>query len=123
MFLTVQSWAETAKLVCKHYVTADFEFCTVTLTVLPDGTLKSPASINHQGSVQSSALAQKPTEDGQKYRLFLDADKPGKEIEMIIEDDKNAEGKYPAVLINHEAPFAKEMYGDCIESTEHPSKT
>lgn len=113
---SIQSLAQTGKLVCKHYVVNDIEFCTVTLTVLQDGSLKSPAQINHQGSVQPSVLIEKPTQEGQLYRLYLDADKPGKEIEMVVQETKNQEGQYPAVLINHEAPFAKEMYGTCLES-------
>lgn len=108
--------SSTKKLVCKHYVTNEIEFCTVTLTVLEDGSLESTANINHQGINQKSVIAEKELVEGDLYRLFLDADKPGQEIEMVITSQKNGNGEYPAVLINHEAPFAKEMHGTCTES-------
>lgn len=106
----------TKKLVCKHYVVNQIEFCTVTLTVLEDGSIESPVNVNHQGSNQKSVINEIELQEGDLYRLLLDADKPGHEIEMVVSSLKNETGEYPAVLINHEAPFAKEMHGTCTEN-------
>lgn len=115
-FLSSLGWGETKKLVCKHYVVNQIEFCTVTLTLLEDGSIESPVNINHQGSNQKSVIKEIELQEGDWYRLLLDADKPGHEIEMVISSLKKENGEYPAVLINHEAPFAKEMHGTCTEN-------
>jgi len=90
-------------------------FCTVTLKELEDGSLDSPVRIEHQGQPQSSVIREVDRKAGELYHLWLDADKPGQEIEMIVKNTPNNKGEYPAVLINPEASFAKEMKGICTE--------
>jgi hypothetical protein len=107
--------ASTYNLECQHYVTNEFPFCSVTLTVLEDGKLSSRATIEHQGQSHPSFIQELDLESGQLFHLNLDADLPGQEIEMIIDEKSDAQGKYPAVLINNQAPFAKEMHGTCIK--------
>ena len=109
--LTVRG--EVRKLICVHTVMDLAPFCTVTLKELEDGTLESPVLIEHQGQPQHSMIREVKVESGEMYHLFLDADKPGQEIEMIVENINNENGEYPAVLINHEVPFAQEMKGTC----------
>lgn len=106
----------TKKLVCKHYVVNQIEFCTVTLTIREDGSIESPVNVNHQGSNQKSMINEIELQEGDLYRLLLDADKPGHEIEMVVSSLKNETGEYPAVLINHQVPFGKEMHGTCREN-------
>jgi len=98
---------------CTHYVTGDIPFCTVSLNVLENGALDSHAEINHQGQKFQTVLEELPAQSGEWFRLNLDSDKPGKEIEMRIRQTESGQGPFPAVLINHEAPFAKEMKGTC----------
>lgn len=103
------------QVVCQHYVVQDIPFCKVTLKVSEDGKLASTAEIDHQGQVFTSQIQELSLESDQRFHLYLDADKPGKEIEMIVRNAQNEKGEHKAVLINHEAPFAKEMHGICIE--------
>lgn len=107
------------KLTCIHTVMDLAPFCTVTLKELEDGTLESPVLIEHQGQPQHSMIREVKLEPGEKYHLLLDANKPGQEIEMIVESTTNENGEYLAVLINHEVPFAQEMKGSCQEILFH----
>jgi hypothetical protein len=107
------SLAEPEQLFCRYFVYGDMEFCNVTLKVREDGSLESPAKVNHQGSSYQSVIAEKELQEGDLYRLFLDADKPGHELELAIKDSKNENGEHSSVLINHQVPFAKEMLGIC----------
>ena len=107
--------ASSYQWACDHYVTADIPFCSVTLTVLEDGKLSSRATIDHQGQTHSSVLQELELQPGQLFHLNLDADLPGQEIEMIIEENSDGQEKYPAVLINNQVPFAKEMHGTCVK--------
>jgi len=115
LFFSVTGQAISRKLVCVHTVMNLGPFCTVTLKELEDGSLESPVHIEHQGQPQSSIIEEVDVKPGELYHLFLDADKPGKEIEMVVKNTTNEKGEYPAVLINHEATFAKEMKGVCKE--------
>ena len=105
------SWARS--LHCTHYVTPTTPFCSVTLEVLDDGTLDKHAEIEHYGQKMQTILAPLPTKENQWFHLNLDSDKPGKEIEMIIDHSANGQAPFPAVLINPEVPFGKEMKGTC----------
>ena len=106
--------ASTQQWVCDHYVTPEIPFCSVTLTLLENGKLSSRATIEHQGQTHPSVIQELDVLPGQLFHLNLDADLPGQEIEMIVEEQSNETGKFPAVLINHQAPFAKEMHGVCL---------
>lgn len=99
---------------CTHYVTGEIPFCTVALKILENGSLDSQAEINHQGQKFQSILEELPAQSGEWFRLNLDADKPGKEIEMRIQQTATGQGLFPAVLINNEVPFGKEMKGSCV---------
>ncbi|NBX75595.1 MAG: hypothetical protein EBQ92_03510 [Proteobacteria bacterium] len=114
-FFSLTGQAVSRKLVCVHTVMDLAPFCTVTLKELEDGSVENPVQIEHQGKPMSSLIQEVDLKPGELYHLFLDADKPGKEIEMIVKSTANEKGEYPAVLINHEAPFAKEMKGACTE--------
>jgi hypothetical protein len=116
LFLGLSSSALSKQLVCHHYVMANYEFCSVTLNVLEDGKIASPVSINHQGQTYSSLIEEVSLGAGEKFHLFLDVDKPGQELEMIIKETQNDKGEYPAILINPQAPFAKEMQGKCQQT-------
>ncbi|MFM8269577.1 MAG: hypothetical protein ACKN9V_05245 [Pseudomonadota bacterium] len=107
--------AGVRKLTCVHTVMNYAPFCTVFLKELEDGSLESPVKIEHQGQPQMSVIREVDLKLGELYHLLLDADKPGSEIEMIVKSSQNDKGEYPAVLINHEASFAKEMKGTCTE--------
>ncbi|NBV49738.1 hypothetical protein EBR03_05370 [bacterium] len=103
----------TQSLFCQHYVTQEIPFCEVTLFLTETGMLEKKALIRHQGSEQTTLIRSTETQPGEMFHLFLDADKPGHEIEMIVEDEESAEGQWKAVLINHEVPFGKKMWGHC----------
>lgn len=107
--------AVARKLTCVHTVMDIAPFCTVFLKELEDGTLESPVQWDHQGAKQWSVIRELDLKTGELHHLLLDADKPGQEIEMIVNNSVNEKGEFPAVLINHEAPFAKEMKGTCTE--------
>lgn len=107
--------ASASQWTCEHYVTTDIPFCSVTLTVLEDGKLSPRATIEHQGQSHSSVIQELDLQPGQLFHLNLDADLSGQEIEMIVEENANGQGKYPAVLINNQVPFAKEMHGTCVK--------
>lgn len=109
--------AQAQTLVCTHYVTQEIPFCSVTLKILEDGSLDTHAEINHQGQKFQTLIEELPKAGGEWFRLNLDADKPGKEIEMRVQLTETGEGPYPSVMINHEAPFAKEMKGNCLLET------
>lgn len=109
--------AAARKLTCVHTVMDLAPFCTVTLKQLEDGSLESPVRIEHQGQANYSVIQEVKKELGELFHLLVDADKPGQEIEMIVKNTINEKGEYPAVLINHEAPFAQEMKGTCTEDS------
>ncbi|NBX69652.1 MAG: hypothetical protein EBR01_11895 [Proteobacteria bacterium] len=115
--LPLAATASPSKLVCAHFVTENIPFCTVTLKTDENGTLESLASVEHAGSVHSTVIKSLAPKPGEKFRLYLDANLEGQEIEMIIDETPNSDGTLPSVMINHEAPFAKEMYGSCIEKS------
>jgi len=112
-FFSLTGQAVVRKLTCVHTVMDLAPFCTVTLKELEDGSLESPVQVEHQGQLHASVIEETELQTGELYHLFLDSDKPGQEIEMIVRNAVNDKGEYPAVLINHEAPFAKEMKGIC----------
>lgn len=117
LLLLVGSSAFSKQLVCHYYVMGEFEFCSVTLTLLENGKLSSPASVNHQGQVYSSAIEEVSLNAGERFHLFLDVDKPGHELEMVVKTNQNEKGEFLSVLINPQASFAKEMQGKCQENT------
>lgn len=105
--------APLQSLFCQHFVTQEIPFCEVTLFLTETGTIEKKALIRHHGSEQTTVIRTTETQPGEMFHLFLDADKPGSEIEMIVEDTESTEGQWKAVLINHEVPFGKKMWGHC----------
>ena len=112
--LLVFSFLVAQTLRCTHYVTGELPFCSVDLKILENGRLDQYAVITHYGQKVQTLLEELPIQNGEWFRLHLDSDKPGKEIEMRIQQTENGEGPFPAVMINDQVPFGKEMKGTCV---------
>ena len=102
--------AAAAGLACDHTIYGA-PFVTVTLEILPDGTLGQTAkvSVTSQGRAHPESVTQIASAAGERYHLWLSQESPNNSIEMIV-----YEGEQPASkLLNHHVGMGGEARGTC----------
>lgn len=115
---SVAASADT-RVVCNFsYMTVPM--ATVTMTLAENGTPNSKATINMQGATHQESVTPDVLTSDEFIHIWLSKENPDNAIEMIVFRHPTSQGQ--AELINHNVPFAQDMWGGCAMSAMRPRR-
>lgn len=108
--LITHSAAASSQINCE-YSFMGYPTAKITLSIFDDGTLSPSALIDMQGRTHKETLSPVERAADELVHAWISKESPQNAIELIIFQQPQAQGQ--SVIINHNVPAGKEMWGTC----------
>lgn len=87
------------------------DFTVVDLMIYENGEPASSADVQMYGRTTKVPVTREVKAEGEDIHVWLDKDRPGNEVEMIVYKDRQPEGD--SKLTNHNVPIGQDVWGEC----------
>lgn len=112
---TAQADDSGDKFINCDYKYYGYPFAQVQIYIFPGGEVASSATITNQGKSHKESVTVEPLAAGENLHVWISKENPQNAVEMIAYSEAKAEGD--SVLINHNVPISKEVWGNCVSSS------
>ena len=106
----------SAQTINCQYVLSGAPMASVEAVINEDGEVGPFVQVTLQGRTHQESATNEPRAFGESVHLWIAKQNPEQAIEMIVFEPRRAQGQ--SVLINHNVPFGKEIWGDCTFRNE-----
>ncbi len=111
LLLPLQSAADEGTVIKCTYLFSGAPLSTATIFQYADGTFAPSVEVTMPGQTLKETLTQTVPSPDEFMNAWVGKGKPDHEIQIVIYKVRTANGR--SKMVNHNSPFAKELWGDC----------